>query len=151
MKKIGINLQVKKIDPTLWGTRRGANDLMSTMFWTHDNGWGGGTGLNEATEQNGVLWNLWYTSRGASGVEPPAWAKQGYEIKKAWWTAVPGSEAWQKASDEAAKWQRDNLPIIKIVEGVKYPMIASTKLGNVATGGYAIGLNFGGEQLFFNE
>lgn len=151
MKKIGINLQVKQIDPTLWGTRRGANDLMATMFWTHDNGWGGGTGLNEALSQAGPAWDQYYNSQGASGVEPPAWMKTGYDLKAKWWTAVPGSEEWNKLSADAAAWQRDNLPIIKIVEGVKYPMIASKKLGNVAQGGFAIGLNFAGEQLFFTE
>ena len=151
LKKIGINMQVKKIDPTLWGTRRGANDLMSTMFWTHDNGWGGGVGLNEALGDAGEAWATWYNTQGAQGVEPPAWMKQGFDLKAKWWTAVPGSDEWKKVTDDAAAWQRDNLPIVKIVEGVKYPMIASKKLGNVATGGFAIALNFAGEQLYFTE
>jgi hypothetical protein len=30
-------------------------------------------------------------------------------------------------------------------------MIANKKLGNVAQSGFAIGLNFAGEQLYFNE
>lgn len=151
MKKIGINFVVKKIDGALWGTRRGSNDLQSTMFWTHDNGWGGGTGMNEALDQTGVAWSQFYNSQGASGVEPPAWVKEGFDIRAKWWTQVPGSPDWQKTSEDAAKWQRDNLPIIKVVEQVKYPMIANKKLGNVAKSGFAIGLNFAGEQLFFNE
>ncbi len=151
MKKIGINMLVKKIDPNLWGTRMGTNDIMSTMFWTHDNGWGGGTGLNESLERAGNLWWSWISSNGQNGVEPPDWVKKGQEIKTRWWTQVPGSTEWLKTSEEAAAWQRDNLPIIKIVEGVKYPMIASKKLGNVASGGFAIGLNFAGEQLYFTE
>ncbi len=75
----------------------------------------------------------------------------GFDLKAKWWTAVPGSDEWKKVTDDAAAWQRDNLPIVKIVEGVKYPMIASKKLGNVATGGFAIALNFAGEQLYFTE
>ena len=124
---------------------------MSTMFWTHDNGWGGGVGLNEALGSAGTAWSTWYDTQGAAGVEPPDWMKKGFDIKAAWWTAVPGSEEWQKVTADAAAWQRDNLPIVKIVEGVKYPMIANKKLGNVAQGGFAIGLNFAGEQLYFNE
>ena len=150
LKKIGLNVQVKKIDPTLWGTRRGNNDLMSTMFWTHDNGWGGGTGLNEALDDAGRAWSAFYNSQGATGIEPPAWVTAGYDIKTKWWTAVPGSEEWKKISADAAAWQRDNMPIVKIVEGVKYPMIANKKLGNVAHSGFAIGLNFAGEQLYLN-
>lgn len=149
MKKVGINMQVKKIDPTLWGTRRGNNDLEATMFWTHDQGWGGGVGFNEALGSAGTAWDQYYNSQGKAGVQPPDWLMKGYELKAAWWTAVPGSPEWQKATEDGHAWQRDNLPIIKIVEGVKYPMIASKKLGNVAKSGFAIGLNFAGEQLFF--
>jgi peptide/nickel transport system substrate-binding protein len=151
LKKIGINMQVKKIDTTLWGTRMGANDIMSTMFWTHDVGWGGGVGMNETLERAGRAWFDNYNSQGKSGVEPPDWMKKGFDIKAQWWTAVPGSAEWQKITEDAAAWQRENLPIIKIVEGVKYPMIVSKKLGNVAQSGYAIACNFAGEQLFFKE
>jgi peptide/nickel transport system substrate-binding protein len=77
--------------------------------------------------------------------------KKGFDIKAQWWTAVPGSAEWQKITESAAAWQRENLPIIKIVEGVKYPMIVSKNLGNVAQSGYAIACNFAGEQLFFKE
>jgi len=151
LKKVGINVLVKKIDSQLWGTRMGNNDIMTTMFWTHDVGWGGGVGLNETLERAGRSWFDYNNSQGKLGVEPPAWMQQGFDLKKAWWSAVPGSDEWKKITDDAAAWQRDNLPIIKIVEGVKYPMIASKKLGNVAQGGYAIASNFSGEQLFFNE
>lgn len=152
LKNIGLNVVVKRIDSQLWGTRRGNNDLMSTVFWTHDVGWGGGVGLNEALEQGaGRAWWQYYNSNGATGEKPPDWVQQGFDIKKAWWSAVPGSDEWNQITEQAHAWQRDNLPIVKIVEGVKYPMIASKNLGNVATGGYAIGSNFSGEQLFFKE
>ncbi len=153
LKKVGINVQVKKIDPSLWGTRSNNNDLMSTMFWTHDQGWGGGTGLNEAlgVRGAGAMWDRYLSSGGKNGEKPPDWVTKGQDIKTRWWTAVPGSAAWLKIGEEAAAWQRDNLPIIKIVEGVKYPMIANKKLGNVASSGFAIGLNFAGEQLYFNQ
>ena len=37
---------------------------------------------------------------------------------------------------------RDNLALINFVENVKYPMVASAKLGNVGQSGFAIGANF---------
>ncbi len=151
LKKVGINVLVKKIDPQLWGTRMGNNDIMATMFWTHDVGWGGGVGLNEALQRAGRAWWDFNISQGQRGVEPPDWMRQGFELQKSWWSSVPGSEQWKQITEEAHAWQRANLPIIKIVENVKYPMIASKRLGNVAQGGYAIALNFAGEQLFFKE
>jgi peptide/nickel transport system substrate-binding protein len=150
LKKVGINVLVKKIDPQLWDTRRGSNDLMSTLFWTHDQGWGGGVGMNEVLENGaGRAWWQYNNSQGELGEKPPDWLQQGFDLKKQWWSAVPGSDEWNKITEDSAAWQRDNLPIIKIVEGVKYPMIASKNLGNVAQGGYAIASNFSGEQLFF--
>ena len=151
LKKVGIKMSVKKIDPTLWGTRLGNNDLMSTLFWTHDQGWGGGVGLNEALDWAGRSWAQYYNTQGKTGVKPPDWVQKGFDIKTQWWTAVPGSDAWNKITEEAHAWERDNLPIIKIVENVKYPMIVNKKLGNVAQSGFAIACNFAGEQLYFTE
>ena len=39
LKDVGINLQVKRIDPQLWDQRILANELQATMFWGHDQGW----------------------------------------------------------------------------------------------------------------
>jgi peptide/nickel transport system substrate-binding protein len=151
LKAVGIDVLVKKIDPQLWDTRRGNNDLMSTMFWTHDQGWGGGVGFNEALGQAGNAWSTYVSTSGKSGVKPPDWYMKGVELAKQWWSAVPGSDEHKKITEDLHAWQRDNLPIVKIVEGVKYPMIASKKLGNVAQGGFAIASNFSGEQLFFKQ
>ena len=151
LKKVGINVLVKKIDPNLWTTRRNSNDLMATVFWSHDQGWGGGVGMADGMEWPGESWAQYHNSQGKLGDKPPAWIDQGYKLLTDWWTAVPGSDAWKKVTDDSFAWQRDNLPLINIVEGVKYPMIASKKLGNVAQGGFAIASNFSGEQLFFNQ
>lgn len=39
LKDVGIDLQVKRIDPQLWDQRNLANELQATMFWGHDQGW----------------------------------------------------------------------------------------------------------------
>ena len=151
LKAVGINVLLKKIDSTLWGTRRGTNDLMSTVFWSHDQGWMGGLGTTDDIGRAGMAWQTYIASQGKTGEKPPEWITKGADISAEWWSAVPGSAEWQKISADAFGWERENLPFINIVEGVKYPMIANKKLGNVAQGGYAIALNFAGEQLFFNE
>ncbi len=153
MGAIGIKVQVKQIGPELWGTRRGSNDLMATVFWSHDQGWGGGLGMvgGESVSRAGNLWDTYYNSNGASGVKPPEWITKGRDLNTAWWIAVPGSAEYNQISEDAFAWQRENLPVIGIVENVKYPMIASKKLGNVSSSGFAIALNFAGEQLFFTK
>ena len=151
LKKVGINVQVKKIDTTLWGTRRGANDLMSTMFWSHDQAgrWHRfERGRSTRLVARGHQYN---NSSGASGVEPPDWMKEGFDTHAKWWTAVPGSAEWIKVSPKMLCLAAREPPYITIVEDVKYPMVVSKKLGNVAEGGFAIGLNFAGEQLVLND
>lgn len=149
LKAVGISVLVKKIDPQLWDTRSANNDIMATMFWTHDQSGGGGAGFGEAFERSGRAWRVYINTQGKSGEKPPEWYMKGIDLAKQWWSLVPGSDAHKKVTQDIAAWQRENLPIVKIVEGVKYPMIVSKKLGNVAQGGFAIASNFSGEQLFF--
>jgi peptide/nickel transport system substrate-binding protein len=151
LKKIGISVNVKKIDTTLWGTRRGSNDLMSTIFWSHDQNGAAGLGVEDSIGRAGRVWAQYNASQGKSGVKPPDWAQQGYDIMAKWWSSVPGSAEYTKLTEDGFAWQRTNLPYITIVENVKYPMVVSKKLGNVASGGFAIACNFAGEQLYFTE
>ena len=151
LKKIGISVNVKKIDSTLWGTRMGANDLMSTVFWSHDQNGAAGLGVTDSIGRAGRVWEQYNNSQGKSGVKPPDWAQQGYDIMSKWWSSVPGSADYTKLTEDGFAWQRTNLPYITIVEDVKYPMVVSKKLGNVASGGFAIANNFAGEQLYFME
>jgi peptide/nickel transport system substrate-binding protein len=150
LRDVGLDVQVKIIDSQLWGQRRDANELQATFFWDHDQ-----NGDNEYTGNHvnhaGRLWNLWYTSNGDEGEEPPAWALEAFEIDKQRWSAVTGSDEYLQLKEQGYEWARTNLPVLTVVEGVKYPMIASSKLGNIPSGGYAIAANFSGEQLFFKE
>lgn len=150
LKDVGIDLQVKQIDPNLWGQRIDANEIMATMFWGHDQGWDSDYSGN-AMNRVGRAWQLWYTTGGAEGEEPPQWVKDMYALDAARWSAVSGSDEFNKLKEETFAWSRANLPMITIVEQVKYPMIAAKNLRNVATAGYAIASNFAGEQLWFEQ
>ena len=150
LKDVGIDVQVKQIDPTLWGQRIDANEIMATMFWGHDQGWDSDYSGN-AMNRVGRAWQLWYNTGGAQGEEPPQWVKDMYELDAARWSAVSGSDEFNRLKEETFAWSRTNLPMITIVEQVKYPMIAAKNLRNVATAGYAIASNFAGEQLWFEQ
>ncbi len=148
LKAIGLKVTVKAIDSTLHGERWNANQIQATVMWSHDVGWAGDITLGNINRA-GRQWEVWRTSNGAQGVEPPDWVKEAIQIDADRWSAVPGTDEYNGLVEAGLKWTRDNLPYINYVEGVKYPMIVNTKMGNVPQSGYAIGYNFTGPQMFF--
>ncbi len=148
LKAIGLKVTVKAIDSTLHGERWNANQIQATVMWSHDVGWAGDITLGNINRA-GRQWEVWRTSNGNEGVEPPDWIKEAIQIDADRWSAVPGTDEYNALVEAGLKWTRDNLPYINYVEGVKYPMIVNTKMGNVPQGGYAIGYNFTGPQMFF--
>ena len=72
-----------------------------------------------------------------------------YDLDAKRWSSVSGSEEFNALKEDTFAWSRADLPMITIVEQVKYPMIAAQNLRNVANAGYAIASNFAGEQLWF--
>ncbi|OQA44001.1 MAG: putative ABC transporter-binding protein precursor [Chloroflexi bacterium ADurb.Bin325] len=148
LRAIGLKVTVKTVDSTLWGERWAANEIQAAPMWSHDVGWAGDITLGNL-ERAGRLWIVWYNTNGAEGEEPPDWAKEAIQIDTDRWSAVPGTDEYNALVEAGLKWTRDNLPYINFVEGVKYPMIANVKMGNVPQSGYAIGYNFTGPQMFF--
>ena len=151
MKTIGIKVTVKTIDNNLWGQKDGAaNQLQSTVMWSHDVGWDSDiTGGN--VSRAGGAWAAWVNTLGKNGQEPPTWVKQAIALDEQRWSSVSGSDEYNKLVQDGFKWCRDNLPYINIVEHVKYPMIVNQKLGNVPSSGYAIAGNFSIVQMFFKK
>ena len=74
LKAVGIDLQVKRIDPTLWGQRHDANELQATMFWSHDAGWGQWL-WQRRIHSSWARWELWHTTENAEGEESPQWVR----------------------------------------------------------------------------
>lgn len=150
LKDVGLDVQVKQIDPQLWGQRMDANEIQATVFWTNDQGWDDNW-TGRAIEENGRLWWDWYNTAGEEGEEPPAWVTEAFEIDKERWSVVSGSDEYNALKEAGFAWDRENLPLITVVENVKYPMIANQNLGNIPKAGFAIAANFSGEQLFFDQ
>ena len=149
LKKIGLDVTVKQIDSTLLGTK-GLPTRSSPSIHVEPRP---RLGQRCRVGQRAPCWSTlvadWVTTGGKQGVEPPDWAKKAFEIDARRWQAVSGSDEYKKIVAEGTQWTRDNLPYINFVENVKYPMVASAKLGNVGQSGFAIGANFAGEQMFF--
>ena len=150
LRDVGIDMQVKQIDSSLWGQRWNNNEIQATVMWSHDQGWAN-DGTSGNVDRAGRLWAVWYNTRGKEGVEPPAWVKKAWELDETRWGTVPGSEEYNRLWEEGRAWERENLPYINFVEQVKYPMIANKDLRNVASAGFAIACNFAGEQLWFDR
>jgi peptide/nickel transport system substrate-binding protein len=75
LKAIGLKVTVKQIDSTLWGTKRAANEIQTTVFWSHDIGGGNDVG---SVDRIAPAWNLWFTTK--EGEEPPQWIKDIVDI-----------------------------------------------------------------------
>lgn len=150
LREVGIRIQIKRIDSQLWSERLDANELQATVFWGHDQGWDSDYSGNKIN-QIGSAWDIWLDTNGQEGEEPPQWIKDVVELDAKRWSAVSGSDEFNQLKEETFAWSRANLPMITIVETVKYPMIVNQKLRNVAEGGYAIASNFAGEQLWYEE
>jgi peptide/nickel transport system substrate-binding protein len=146
LKAIGLKVTVKQIDSSLWGTKRAANQIQTTIFWSHDIGWGNDVG---SVDRVAPAWWTWFTTK--QGEEPPQWIKDIVQIDAEKWAAVAGSEAYNKQVQAEYKWCRDNLPYVNFVEHVKYPLIVNKNLKNVPTAGYAIAANFSAVQMYFEK
>ncbi len=95
------------------------------------------------------LWNLWYTSGGKQGEEPPAAAKALYDILAGRNQAIPYSDVDKKLKDDMYKNYAENAWIFPLAEKVNYAMVASSKLGNMPKSGQAIGADYSMEQFYF--
>jgi peptide/nickel transport system substrate-binding protein len=149
-KKLGINVRMKQIDPTLWRQRRDANQLQASVLWgAHDKGTQ--LGLEYTKRLAALPWYQWYSTGGKQGEEPPEWYKTLLKLGEAKMKSLPGSSEWKDIEKKTNDLEYKYVPAIYITERVKVPLIASAKLGNVPTSGYAIAANFAVEQFFFRK
>lgn len=146
-KQLGLNVTMKTIDQTLWTTRGTNNELQATMIWTHTPLWYMG---DWGTQRWGTLWDLWRTSGGKQGKEPPADVKNLYKMINDAAAAKP--EDAKKKVAEIKQIMKDNVYYFIPISEVKQPLIVNAKLHNIPNDtSFAIGANFSGEQFFFGK
>ena len=150
LKAVGLKVSLKSIDMRLREQRTSSNEMQAFLMWCHDQGWNDGW-TSGIIGSSAPLWSRWYTTDGKEGEEPPAWVKKAYDIDKRRWESVTGSEEYNKLWREGLAWHKQYLPLITIVEKVKYPMIVSARMGNVPRSGFAIAANFSAEQFFYEK
>jgi len=145
-RSLGLDVTMKTIDPTLWGTRNAANQLRATVGWVHTQLWYMG---DWGQGYWGPLWNEWYTTGGKQGEKPPADVEKLYNLINQ--VSVSSPDEAQKAIEQVHQELGKNLWFFVPIENVKQPVIVNAKLGNVTDKGYAIGLNFSAEELYYKK
>jgi peptide/nickel transport system substrate-binding protein len=103
---------------------------------------------SETSPLFGVKWKQWSISNGASGEEPPAWAKRMFEIAKEWKTVVPGSERYTELGKELVKLNLENMTIVGTIGELPKPVIVSNRLHNVKADLGTVHYNFGYSYAF---
>ena len=110
LKKVGLKITVKQIDSALWGTRTAANEIQATLIWDVQPMWADNTWTDYTPSNSWApLWNLWYTSGGKQGEEPPAAVKALYDILEGRNQAIPYSDADKKLKDDLYKNYGENV------------------------------------------
>jgi len=135
-ENVGVRIVLKSIDWNLFIQRKGANQIQMTIYSEDEDdlsyrfmrfpyfivgqwysGW------------YAPLWNLWVTSEGKSGEEPPEEVKKAREL----WLQMRRTEDKQekiRLGKEAFSLQAKNLWLIGVVGSVARPSIVSNNLRN---------------------
>ena len=144
--ELSLNVDMRRIEQSLWGTKNAANELQCTIIWTHVPLWYmGDWGLGAWAPS----WNLWRNSGGEQGEEPPAEVKEFYNLIDKAMVASP-DDARVLIEDVRAHvgehlWYQIHL------ENVQQPLIVNAKMRNVTDKGFAIATNFSGEQMWYAD
>ena len=150
LSAVGIKASVKKLEPNTYNSDAAANKIQAFVAWSHDQGWDSDYTQGDASRA-GQEWELWRSTQGKQGIEPPDWIKQAYQLDKKRWESVSGSDEYNQLKEQGYAWERANLPYINFVEHVKYPTVARKTLHNIASAGYAIANTFAAVQFWFDK
>ncbi|QHW31179.1 ABC transporter substrate-binding protein [Paenibacillus rhizovicinus] len=146
-RALGLNVTMKTIDQTLWGTRLAANDIQATVIWTHTPLWY----MGDWGQANWApVWDQWHSSSGKNGKEPPEDVKKFYAKIDEAMAAKPDDA--KRLIEEVKQMMKDNVYYFIPLSDVKQPLIVSDKLHNIpADSSFAIATDFSGEQFFFGK
>lgn len=146
-KQLGLDIKLKQVENTLSDQLVSANEVEISMMFSHGpvlamyNDWG--------YDRWGRLWNLYYTTNGKEGEEPPADVKKFYKLVDSI-KVLPNDEA-QKAREQIREEMKKNLWYFIPAEDVSQPVVINAKLKNVDDAGFQIANSFAGEQWWFGN
>ncbi len=149
-QELGLKTTIKVISQQLRNERRAANELKVTIERNHFPPWwarptdGWFLGSDWAT-----MWNLWRTSSGRDGEEPPAEVKKFYELT-AKSMAVPPEER-QPVIEEYLKVLYENVFFHPTIQKEKRPIIVRNGLKNVPTAGMTLATAYVGEMFYWDK
>lgn len=152
LKSVGLHATMKTISSELRGERGGANQLKATVERSQQPLWWnrGRPGTWYAGGSTWCpLWDLWRTTEGEEGEEPPPEAREFFELTSRSMVVFPDER--KKLIEEYEKIFYDNLFYFPTVEDERRPIIAANNLKNVAKDGPTIASAFAGEQFFFES
>jgi len=159
---VGINTTQRQIDGSLLGNRQNANELQARVIWTHTPMWPQG---DNGIHMVGRLWDMYWHNvtryrithedgtfeyvEDAAGETPPDYVLTHLNLF---------ASLFQVSVDEAQNvlTQYRNhfdtyVPYFVPVYAVRQPVIVNSRLRNTTEDGFAIALNFSGEQLWFEQ
>ncbi len=145
---IGLKTSMKVIDQGLRSQRRAANEISATIERNHMPAWwarptdGWFLGSDWAT-----LWDLWRSTSGRDGEEPPEDVRRFYELT-AKTMEVPAN---QRAAiiKEYMQLLYDNVYFIPTIEKEKRPIIVRNGLKNVPFAGMTLATAYVGEMFYW--
>ncbi len=120
---VGIQNSVKEVTPDEYRSAQSSNQLDVGM-WRKGQPTAIVQGNNELFvppfenyfgHRSGMLWAEWIDSKGASGVEPPAWVKTMIDNINAYQGSTPGSDVQSDLAAKLAQGTADNLMFIGTV------------------------------------
>lgn len=148
---VGVKTDFRNIEATLYGTRHTNNDTFVYLGWAHTSFWRNAPRSSDFNQDRSRLWQLWHDTQGAEGEEPEEWAKRLWEIADATDTFLLTEDEVAALHQELWDILKEQVPMIMPCDNAVYPLLGSTKLGNVPNKGWAIVASFTQEQFYFNE
>ena len=161
-RDVGINTVSRQIDGTLVGVRQAANEMQARVIWTSAPQW---TFMSWGKYMWGRAWQMWryniteitYTdddgnqvTRPMTGEVPPEGVQEFYNLVDDL-MRMSVAEASTTGLDAVRQHLNDNLWYILPLYNVRQPLLVNNRLRNVTDQGFAIGVNFSLEQIWFEQ
>ncbi|TVR51739.1 MAG: hypothetical protein EA426_19770 [Spirochaetaceae bacterium] len=153
LEEVGIRTPIRQIANELWVARRDAFELFATVDWLDDTNWPYLTWdfMPNTRMQWGGLWHEYLNTDGASGVEPPDWIVDLYELETELRSVRMGTARAEAAEQRLADWMMENVPMFPVAHDVVSPTVRPANLRNVAHSFRSMAAQSAAEMVFYGD